>query len=160
MQKWHKDKWATAWQNQRMSGILKNNRTFSRLKKYRQAVRFIKPEDHWSCIAHLSPEDMLKSVVIKEKTFKHQRSGADNPRGKILMSTETSCHFGHLLQVLEKSLWSLILYIFCMILYMYIALGQRLTTPIAPGQGAYIPQGTKFWCHFLSLRSSVASFKS
>ena len=27
------------------------------------------------------------------------RSGADNPRGHILMSTETSCRFGHLLQV-------------------------------------------------------------
>ena len=27
----------------------------------------IKPEDHWSCIAHLSAEDMLKSVVIEEK---------------------------------------------------------------------------------------------
>ena len=28
-----------------------------------------------------------------------RRSGADNPRNKIFMSTETSCHFGHLLQV-------------------------------------------------------------
>ena len=27
----------------------------------------VKPEDHWSCIAHLSAEDMLKSVVTKEK---------------------------------------------------------------------------------------------
>ena len=27
------------------------------------------------------------------------RSGADNPREHILMSTETSCRFGHLLQV-------------------------------------------------------------
>ena len=26
-----------------------------------------KLEDHWSCIAHLSAEDMLKSVVIEEK---------------------------------------------------------------------------------------------
>ena len=26
-----------------------------------------KPEDHWSCIAHLSAEDMLKSAVIEEK---------------------------------------------------------------------------------------------
>ena len=25
------------------------------------------PEDHWSCIAYLSAEDMLKSVVIEEK---------------------------------------------------------------------------------------------
>ena len=30
----------------------------------------IKPEDHWSCIAHLSAEDILKSAVIEEKKFK------------------------------------------------------------------------------------------
>ena len=28
------------------------------------------PEDHWSCIAHLIAEDMLKSAVIEEKKFK------------------------------------------------------------------------------------------
>ena len=28
-----------------------------------------------------------------------RRLGGDNPRDKILMSTEPSCHFGHLLQV-------------------------------------------------------------
>ena len=40
----------------------------------------LKPEDHWSCIAHLSAEDMLKSVVIEEKKFKHSPwAGADNP---------------------------------------------------------------------------------
>ena len=40
----------------------------------------IKPEDHWSCIAHLSAEDMLKSAVIEEKKFKHSPwAGADNP---------------------------------------------------------------------------------
>ena len=39
-----------------------------------------KPEDHWSCIAHLIAEDMLKSAVIEEKTFKHSPwAGADNP---------------------------------------------------------------------------------
>ena len=26
-----------------------------------------KKQDHWSCIAHLSAEDKLKSVVIEEK---------------------------------------------------------------------------------------------
>ena len=31
----------------------------------------LEPEDHWSCIAHLSAEDILKSVVIEEKKFKH-----------------------------------------------------------------------------------------
>ena len=33
-----------------------------------------------------------------------RKSGAENPRDKILMSTETSCHFSHLLQVSKKSL--------------------------------------------------------
>ena len=33
-----------------------------------------KPEDHWSCIAHLSAEDILKSAVIKEKKFKNIES--------------------------------------------------------------------------------------
>ena len=42
----------------------------------------MKTEDHWSCIAHLIAEDMLKSAVIEEKTFKHSpRAGADNPLG-------------------------------------------------------------------------------
>ena len=40
------------------------------------------PEVHWSCITHLSAEDMLKSAVIEEKKFKHSpRVGADNPLG-------------------------------------------------------------------------------
>ena len=40
----------------------------------------LKPEDHWSCIAHLSTEDMLKSAVNEEKKFKHSPwAGADNP---------------------------------------------------------------------------------
>ena len=39
-----------------------------------------KPEDHLSCIAPLSAEDMLKSAVIEEKKFKHNPwAGADNP---------------------------------------------------------------------------------
>ena len=41
---------------------------------------FVQPEDHWSCIAHLIAQDMLKSTVIEEKTFKHSPwAGADNP---------------------------------------------------------------------------------
>ena len=36
-------------------------------------IWYLKPEDHWSCIAHLSAEDMLKSAVIE--------AGADNPLG-------------------------------------------------------------------------------
>ena len=30
-----------------------------------------KPEDHWSCIAHMIAEDMLKSAVTEEKKFKN-----------------------------------------------------------------------------------------
>ena len=52
----------------------------------------IEPEDHWSCIAHLSAEDMLKSAVIAEKKFKHSLcAGADNPLGpKVLCQQEGS----------------------------------------------------------------------
>ena len=32
------------------------------------------PEDHWSCIAHLSAEDTLKSAVIEERKFKIMES--------------------------------------------------------------------------------------
>ena len=31
----------------------------------------IKPEDHWSCITHLSAEDILKSVVNEKKMFEN-----------------------------------------------------------------------------------------
>ena len=41
-----------------------------------------KREDHWSCIAHLSAEDMLNLAVTEEKKFKHSPwAGADNPLG-------------------------------------------------------------------------------
>ena len=36
-----------------------------------KSVQNKKPEDHWSCIAHLIAEDMLKSAVIEEKKFKN-----------------------------------------------------------------------------------------
>ena len=68
------------------------------------------------------------------------------------MATETSCHFGHLLQVSKKSLWSLILYNFFMISSMY----------IAPGQGMTIPWEWNFDANrnILSLQSFVTSFKN
>ena len=59
------------------------------------------------------------------------------------MSTETSCHFGHLLQVSKKCLWSLILNNFFMILYMYIAPGQGWQ-PL--GNEILMSTGTS--CHF------------
>ena len=54
--------------------------------------------------------------------------------GKIFMSTGTSCHFGHLLQVLKKiSLKSDFMQFF-----------HDFTHVYSPGAGADSPQGTKF----------------
>ena len=61
-----------------------------------------KPENHWSCIARLSAEDMLKSVVIEKKKFKHSpREGDDNPSvpNWNFMSTGRPYHYGPILQV-------------------------------------------------------------
>ena len=64
-------------------------------------------------------------------------AGADSPPGDIiLMSTEMSCHFIHLMQVLKKSLWSLILYnLFYDLIHVY-----------SPEAGADSPQGPTFGC--------------
>ena len=39
-----------------------------------------KPEDHWSCIAHLSADQLLKSAVIEERKFKNIESERFGPR--------------------------------------------------------------------------------
>ena len=73
------------------------------------------------------------------------------------MSTGTSCHLGHLLQVSKKSLWSLILYnFFHDLIHVHIVLRQGQTAP-PPSP----PQGTKFWCQQKCLITLpfVASFK-
>ena len=71
----------------------------------------IKPEDHWSCITYPSAEDMLKSVVIEEKKFKHSPwAGAEPIRAKILMSKGRPHRNGHSLQVWKESLQPLTLY--------------------------------------------------
>ena len=46
---------------------IKNNKTKQNKTKNKKTTT----EDHWSCIAHLSAEDMLKSAVIKEMKFKY-----------------------------------------------------------------------------------------
>ena len=69
---------------------------------------------------------------------------ADNPRDKILMSTETSCHFSHLLQVSKKSLWSLILYIFFSWFHTCIQPEGRGWQPL--GDEMLMSTGTS--CHF------------
>ena len=52
------------------------------LKSFNWQSWATKPEDHWSCIAHLSAEDLLKSAVTEEKKFKNNPwAGADNPLG-------------------------------------------------------------------------------
>ena len=82
--------------------------------------------------------------------------GQTTPGDKILMSTETSCHFSHLLQVSKKSLWSLILYnFFHDFIHVYTcsprAGADKLTTP--RGWNVYVNR------NILSLWSFVASFK-
>ena len=79
--------------------------------------------------------------------------GQTTPGDKILMSTETSCHFSHLLQVSKKSLWSLILYSFFH--------GFIHVYTCSPGAGADNPKGRNFYVNrnILSLWSFVASFK-
>ena len=68
------------WQGENISEAPKNGKSgHEQCRSYCWPVQG-KPEDHWSCIAHLSAEDMLKSAVIEEKKFKHTtRVGADNP---------------------------------------------------------------------------------
>ena len=74
------------------------------------------------------------------------------PGDKILMTTEISCHFAHLLQVSKKSLWSLILYIFFHdFIHLY-----------SPRQGQTAPRRQSFDVNrtVLSLHSFVASLKN
>ena len=72
---------------------------------------------HFGHLLQVSNKISLKSDFIQFffHDFIHVHSpgaGPDNPWDEILMSTGTSCHFGHLLKVSTKSLRSLILYNF------------------------------------------------
>ena len=72
------------------------------------------------------------------------------------MSTGTSCHFGHLLQVSKKSLWSLILYNFFHDFIHVYSPGAGA----GAGAGADSPQGTVLIStEMSSLHSFVASLK-
>ena len=75
-------------------------------------------------------------------------NGQTTSGDKILMSTETSCHFSHLLQVSKTSLWSLSLYIFSWFIHVY-----------SPRAVADNPLGTKFWCQQEHLVTSVICCK-
>ena len=76
--------------------------------------------------------------------------GRQPPWDKVLMSTEMSRHFIHLLQVSKKCLWSLILYIFFFHDLMYV---------YSPGAGQTDPRGQNFDVNrkVLSLYRFVAS---
>ena len=102
-------------------------------------------EQIWPC--HKNGHGQPRVIIWKHIAA---GQGQTTPGDKILMSTETACHFGHLLQVSKKSLGSLILYNFFMILYMYIALGQGLKSP----WGRNFDVST----NMLSLRSFVVSY--
>ena len=97
----------------------------------------------WSFVASFKK---LKKISLKSDFMqffswfytcrKPRGRGRQPPGDKVLMSTEMSCHFIHLMQVLKKCLWSLILYnLFYDLIHVY-----------SPGAGADSPQGTKFGC--------------
>ena len=75
--------------------------------------------------------------------------GLTTPWGRNLMSTGTSCHFSHLLQVSKNFFWSLILHKFFLdFIYVY-----------SSRAGADSPQGTKFWCQQKCLATSFICCK-
>ena len=94
---------------------------------------------------------MILYMCIDPRQGLPQGRGLQPLGDETFMSTGTSFHFGHLLQVSKKSLWSLILYNFFMILNMY----------RAPGKGQTAPRGQNFYVNreALSLYPFVASFK-
>ena len=148
----------------------------------------VKPEDHWSCIAHRNAEDMFKSAAFADKEFKHSQQEhlvtsvicckfqkislkSDfiqsfswfyaciqlQVRGRQPQGTKFWCQQKPLVTSaicykFKKNLYEVWFYtFFFMILYMY----------IAPGQGMTTPWGRNFNVNrnFLSLRSFVASLK-
>ena len=60
----------TKYQKEDMPVVLKTDGGETKGKCLSSTIPHTQPEDHWSCIAHLSAEDMLKSAVIEEKKFK------------------------------------------------------------------------------------------
>ena len=117
------------------------------------------PEDHWSCIAQLSAEDMLKSAVIEEKTFNQRTSGPVNAH----LTPGPGIYFNAFIHV-ERP-FSLCPYAasFKMISLKsdFIHIFIDFIHVIALGQGQKTPWGQKFEVNRkpLSLRPYVASFK-
>ena len=76
------------------------------------------PEDHWSCITHLSAEDMLKSAVIEEKKFRRSpRVGADNPLGPKMLCQQEGLIIMVICCKFKKNLFNLWLYTHLFMIY-------------------------------------------
>ena len=75
--------------------------------------------------------------------------GQTTPGDKIVMSTETSCHFGHLLQVQKLSLKSHFIHFFF----------RDFVHVYSPGTNSDNPLGTKFWCQHEHLVTAVICCK-
>ena len=65
---------------------------------------------------------------VFQNVYSH-RAGADNPCGQYSDVNRKALSLCPLLQVSKKYLWSLILYIFCLFLYMYISPGKGRQPP-------------------------------
>ena len=109
----------------------------------------------WSFVASLkrisSTSDFIHIISWFDKCILATDQGKTIPGDKILMSTETSSHFGHLLQVSKKSLWSLILYIFFFF--------HDFIHVYCHWAGDDNPLGMKFWCQQEHLVTSVICCK-
>ena len=121
--------------------------------KFEQCGSTIEPEDHWSCVAHLSAEDMLKSAVIEEKKFKHSPwAGADNPlRPKPLCQQEGLITMFICCKLKKESLQPLTLY----------TSFHDLINVYSRRSGTVNPRGQNFDVNrnLLSLQSFATSFK-
>ena len=140
----------------RIPNSINNFRTLKLKKKQKnERQAFFTSEDTkryklWSCQnVREALIYLLDNIYIRFGT-KLYRQIVGIPMGTNCAPLVASCHFGHLLQVSKKSLWSLILYFF----YDFIHY-------IAPGRGQTVPRGQSFDVNkqVLSLHSFVASLK-
>ena len=105
-------------------------------------------QDHWSCIAHLSAEVILKSAVIEEKKFKHSPwAGTDNPLGPNF-GCQQEGHYGHFCSF-DKNVFNLD----------FIHIFSWFNKCIQPQVRGRQPQGTTFWCQQKPLVTSVIRYK-
>ena len=93
-------------------GEIGNNQGNIHVQKWpHHSCTYTVQEDHWSCIAHLSAKDMLKSAVIEEKKFEHSRwAGADNPLGSKFLCQQEGFIIVVICCKFKKNLFNLWLY--------------------------------------------------